>query len=565
MTARPDAPSPAGNPPKPTIAIAAAAVGALLLGLAPIAGLVEPDLAAAFPSWPLLLVLAVLPPALALLFGQRDRPGTAAAVLIAPAVLAPARIVLDLQLVVDAGLAARPELLLPNTLDPLRPATGVWLLIAGHVATVVAGVLAFRGREPGDSGADSGSRRQGLLAGVLCASVVAAVGALMTPFSSDDPYLLPRAAVDSPVVVLVGGLLLALAVPCVGGFVAGSADPDVARGGLLGLALAIAGVAVPPVFAAAVVDALHFEAGPVLMVLAAVALAVLALPAGRIPSDAEAGELLLPTLSRLLTTAGVLALIAGVLFVLAALTPQLEMPSYLSQPPLYSARMLWPAGLVLAGLGITVLVPGLALLVRPVLTVAWSVLPLVAAAVLDTVFTAVQGAGATAEIGAWAAGVGVLVGIAAAIVAALAGGVERDDVDLTENEVNRTVLALSAVAGVLGALSLVLPVIVAPGYTPPGVFSDFSTTSWGLVAALTAVIGAALLAPRCRPARASALLCGGGVVVAVRVLELPLTAARAEGSGPGLGLWAGIAALVMFACTAVVAARARAEKAFVDA
>ena len=557
MTARPDAPSPAGNPPQPTTATAVAALGALPFGLAPLFGLVEPGMPAAFPSWPLLLVLAALPPAVALLFGQRDKPGIAAAVLIAPAVLAPARLVLDLQLVVDAGLAARPELVLPNTLDPLTPAIGVWLLLAGHVATAVAGVLAFRGREAGDSGADSGARRQGLLALVLCASVVAAVGALMSPFSSDDPYLLPRAAVDSPVVVLVGSLLLALAVPTVGGFVAGSADPDVARGGLLGLALAVAGVAVPPVFAAMVVEALHFESGPVLMVFAAVALGVLSVPAGRVPADSDTTELRLPALTRLLTTSGVLALVAGALFVVAALTPQLEMPSYLSDPPLYSARMLWPAGLVVGGLGAALLVPGSALLVRPALTVAWSVLPLVAAAVLDTVFTAVQGAGATAQIGAWAAGAAVFASVAAAVTAALAGGVERDDVDLTESDVNRTVLALSGVAGVLGALSLSLPVITAPDYTPPGIFADFSNTSWGLVTALVAVLGAAVLAPRCRPARAASLLCGAGLVVAVRVLELPLTSARAEGAGPGIGLWAGIAALVVFVFAAGVAARSR--------
>ncbi|CAM05837.1 hypothetical protein A8924_7023 [Saccharopolyspora erythraea NRRL 2338] len=373
MTARPDVSSGAsstGTPHQPNIAIAVSAVGALLVGAAPLLGVVEPAAPAAFPSWPLLLLLAALPAVLAVLFGRRDRPGAAAAVLIGPAVLAPARIVIDLQLAVDAGLAARPELLLPFTLDPLSPATGLWLLLAGHVAAVVAGVLAFRGRESGDSGVEHGPRKQGLLALVLCASVVAAVGALMAPFGSDDPYLLPRAALDSPVAVLAGSVLLALAIPSVAGFAASSPDPDVARGGLVGLAAAVAGVAVPPLFAATVVPTLHFAAGPVLMLLAALAAAGLAVPAGTTATSAESSEVRLPALTRLLTAAGVLALVAGALCVLAALTPQLEMPSWLSAPPLYSARMLWPAGAVLLLLGAGVLVPGIALLVRPALVVA---------------------------------------------------------------------------------------------------------------------------------------------------------------------------------------------------
>jgi hypothetical protein len=190
--------------------------------------------------------------------------------------------------------------------------------------------------------------------------------------------------------------------------------------------------------------------------------------------------------------------------------------------------------------------------------VLWAVVPLAAAGSLDAVFTAVQAAGAGAGLGAWAAGASVLLAAIAAVLAAIAGAVERDDVDLTEMAMRRLVLVPSLVALVLGAGAFSLPVLTAPGYSAPGVFTDFGTTSWGLVLALAAVVGATALAPMCRPGQAAALLCGAALLVGVRALEFPLTAERLPGTAAGLGLWFGLGCVVVLLGTAL-AARTTAE------
>ncbi|MDI2028919.1 hypothetical protein QFW96_09870 [Saccharopolyspora sp. TS4A08] len=569
MTARPDLPSgssasaPAlATDPQPTLgtparlraAIGLSLIGAALTGLGPLLGLTSPAVPAAYPAWPLLLVLALLAPVAAAVFARRGRPVVAAALLVGPAAFAPGRLGQDVQFAADAGMAARPELLRATSLLNFEPGVGWWLLAAGHVLALVAGVLATWGtRESGD-----GSHRQGLLAMALCAGVLGAVAVLMAPFSSDDPYLPAETALDGPLPVLIGSALLAVAVPCAAGLLAGSTDAEFARGGLLGVAFSLIAVAVPPLVSVLVLDELSFAWGPLLGLLAAAALLVLAVRAGRGEPAEDVDDLRLPALTRLLTLAGVFALLAGAVAVLAALTPHVAMPYGLRDPSEYPARMLVPAGILLVVVGAGMLLPKLALPLRPVLTVLWAVVPLAAAGSLDAVFTAVQAAGAGAGLGAWAAGLSVLLAAVSAVLAALAGAVERDDVDLTEMAMRRLVLIPSLVALVLGAGAFSLPVLTAPDYSAPGVFTDFGTTSWGLVLALAAVVGATALAPMCRPGPAAALLFGAALLVAVRALEFPLTAGRLTGAAPGLGLWCAIGCAVVLLGTAL-AARTTAE------
>ena len=357
---------------------------------------------------------------------------------------------------------------------------------------------------------------------------------------------------DSPWLVLIGSLLVAIGVPTVGGVAASASDSDLARGGLLGLAAAVAGVAVPPLVAVVVLTSLRFEWGPLLALIGAVGLALLAVPAGRVANAKPSNELRLPALTRLHTTSGVLAVAAGALAVLGAVSPQLDMLVPVSP---YPARVLLPAGAVLAVLGAGLLLPRYAAVVRPALAVGSAVVPLSAAAAIDTVLTAAQVTGARAGIGAWAGGAAIALAALAAVSAGLAGGVERDDVDLTEVTMRRAVAVPGLIAALLALGAFSFPVITAPGYLPPGVFTKFTTTSWGLVMALVAVVAAAVLAPMCRPVRSSALLCGAALVVLVRVLEMPLTAGRAPGSAPGLGLWFGVGCLVTLLLAAVVGAR----------
>lgn len=546
-----------------TMAIVVAGVGALLIGLAPVMGVVAPRTPPGFASWPVLLLLAALAPALAFWFARRGSTMLAAAMLLGPAALAPGRMVLDSQIAVDAGLAARPELLLPVTLVRFVPTAGLWVLMCGNGAVLVAGVLAMigvsraRGPVPGGFDIDTTAgtaRRQGQLAFVLCAAVVGAVSVLMPQFASDTPYLVPRAAVDSPLPVLVGSLLVAVAVPSVGGFVTTSADREMVRGGLLGLAIALAAVVVPSLVAATFVTQIHYSAGAVLGLVAALALVALAWSAGRAEGRVPSSAPRIPSLARLLTLTGGLAVIAGAMAVVGAISPQWELPAGISTVS-YPARMLWPSGLMLVVLGGALLFPATALLVRPVLSIAWVVVPLAATASLDTVFAADQGAGASSGAGAWEAGFAGALATLAAVTSALAGAVERDDVDLTEVAVRRGTATLSIVVFPLAVAAFGLPVLTAPDFTPPGLFANFQVTSWGLVLGLAAVLAAIGLAPLCRPERASALFCGAALTVLMRVLELPLTAARVAGSGPGVGLWCGFACLVALAVGVVVSRR----------
>ena len=552
-------PSPAAAPRSLHVAVLLSALGALLGGISPLVGLVAPAMPTGFPSWPLLVVLALLPAALAA--SLLRRPGVAAAVLLGQAVLAPGRFASDAQLAVDPGYLARPELLHATTLDPLAPATGTWVLLAGHVLTVAAGVCALiAGRRLFEhAGGGLGSerartRRQGLLAVVLCAAVVAAVGLLMGPFTSTDPYLLAKPVVEAPVAVAVGSLLLAIAVPTAAGVFAGATDPELVRGGLLGLAAALLAVVVPPLVSVAVLDHVDLGWGPVLGLLAAAALVALSFPGGRAP-DRAAADVRLPALTRLLTAAGASAVLAGGLAVAAALTKHLEMPIYLDDPSPYPARLLWPGAIALVVLGVAALVPRTALVVRPALALSWALLPPAGAAALDTVLTATQVAEAHAGPGAWISGAAMLVAAVAAVLAAIAGGVERDDVDLTEQEWRPAVAIPAGITALLSLAAVFLPVLTAPGYTPPGIFTEFGTSSWGQIAVGAAVLGALAVAPRCRPERAVALLGGAALVMAVRAVEFPLTAGRIEGSAPGLGAWFAAAAALGLLITAGLAWR----------
>lgn len=546
-------------------AIVVAVIGALLIGLAPVVGVVTPHTPPAFASWPVLLLFAVLPPVLAGWFAWKGSAVLAAALLLGPAALAPGRMVLDSQLAVDAGLAARPELFLPVTLVRLTPSLGLWLLMCGNGAAILAGVLAMTGvgrtRDPVPGGFDvdtmaATSRKQGQLAFVLCVAVLGAVGVLLAQFGSSTPFLVPRAAVDSPLPVFAGSLLVAVGLPTVGGFVAGSADREMARGGLLGLAIALAAIVAPPLVAATFLAEIRYGTGAVLGLLAALALAGLAWSAGRSGQRDRGAVTRIPSLTRLLVLTGGLSVLAGALAIVGAVSPQWELPSGVSTVS-YPARMLWPAGLMMVVLGAASLFPAAALRIRPVLSIAWVVVPLAATAALDTVFAAAQGAGANAGAGAWEEGFAAALATLAGVAAALAGAVERDDVDLTEVVVRRGSAVPSLVVFPLAVAGFATPVLAAPGFTAPGLFAEFQVTSWGLVLGLAAVIAAIVLAPLCRPERAAALLCGAALTVLMRVLELPLTAARAAGSGPGMGLWWSLGCLVALVAGVVVNLRGR--------
>ncbi|WP_199441831.1 hypothetical protein [Umezawaea beigongshangensis] len=555
------------------IALGAAACGALLLVAGPLVGVA--DVPAAFTSWPLLTLLAVLPVAVAAVLLARGLSSAAAAVLIASAVFAPGRLLLDLQTAADAFAASRPELLRPTSLEPISAASGAWVLVAGHVLVLVAGALAATAGgvlvEQDDPDEQSGQR--GRFGRAAAVGVVALVALLTTPFSSTDPFLLARGPLDSPGLAVAGGLLIALAAPVAGALAALSSSPSHRRWGLAGTALALAAVALPPLVAGLVAADLGVTWGPVVVLLAAAGFAALAVAQGREESPQDrtalaAGAPLTVELAgqqRLQTAAGALGLLAGVLAVAGGLTSQIVVPEGVPAPEHFAGRPLLPAGVVVGLLGLALLVRASASAARPAFVVALAALPLAASSALDAVLAATsvvpsQLNSAWSEpdalrpgTGAWLTVAALVLGVLAAAFGTLAGAVEREETGGGRQRSTLPLIATGGVAALLAIGAFTLPALRADDFVAPAV-SDLGTASWGLLVALLTVLAAVGFALVSRPPRAAALLLGAALVVGVKALELPLTGARVAGAVPGPGTWlaaASVVALVVAATTSL--------------
>jgi hypothetical protein len=549
-------------------ALAVAVAGGLLLAVGPLLPVADPAAPAGFASGPLLFVLGLLPAGVAVALAARGSASAVAGVLFAAALFAPGRALADAQLAVEGSAAARPELVLPPALQHLHGGPGLWLLLAGHVLTLVAGVLATGVGDAGEPGLSTSERRPGSYQGpVLIAlglGAVAAIGLVAAPFTSTSPFLLARGALDSPVLQLVGGLLIAVAVPLAATIAVTSADSAVAKGWLLGSATAVLAVALPRVASGLAVDGVGPTWGPYAAVLAALALIGFGLVTDRTVTagmDTSAGDgalepadLNLPAQSRLHLAAGVAGLLAAGAALVGADTALFVLPADLPHTVDVAGRLLIPAAALVGSCAIGLLVPRAASAVRPAFAVGCVAVLLAGTNAFDTALTATQIDGVRIGPGFWASGLAMLAAVAGASCAGLAGGVERDDVDLTSVAWQPMVLVPGVVAALLAFGAFGLPVLRADGYTSPGLLTDFRFASWGLVFGLVAVVASALLAPICRPQRAAALLLGAAGVVLVRVLALPLDRAMAPNAGAGPGFLIAVACLVALLVAAGMAA-----------
>ncbi|MEU4449551.1 hypothetical protein AB0K14_17275 [Actinosynnema sp. NPDC050801] len=521
--------------PTPTrlrAAVGVAAAGALLTAVAPAVGVVDGSAPPAFTAWPLLALLALLPAALAGFFLARGQELTAAAALIAPAVFAVGRLLNDLQLLVDPVDASRPELFRPATLDAPTPTAGGWLLLAGHVLLIAAGALATLGAEP-----DVRSERASFVLPAT-AGIVAGIGLFTAPFGSTDALIPARGPFESPTLPMLGGLVLTLAAPALAVLAASATTDEARKGGLLGLAAVLFSFALPPVVTALVVDGVDLAVGPFLVLAAAVALAW----PRRVGKDVAEHDLELPGQRRLHVIAAALGLVAAAAAAIGASTDQLVLPAGFPAPTAYAARLLWPAAIATAVLAAALLAKAAA---RPAFTVVTATMPLAAAGALDAVFAATQVNAIQPGPGVWFTAGSVAAAAAAAVTAALAGAVERDEVGVTAAEPPLPLVAVTLIAALLAVGAFALPVLRAPDLVPIGAFG-LRVGSSGLLVALVAVVAAAAVALKARPGRGAALLLGAAVVTGVRALEYPLTAARAAEAAPGPGLWLATAATVAF-------------------
>jgi hypothetical protein len=539
-------------------ALAVGVAGGLLLAIGALLPVIDPATPAGFTSGPLLFVLGLLPVGIAVALAARGQVVAVTGVLFAAALFAPGRALIDAQIAVEGSATDRPEFTMPSSLVHSTVGIGLWLILAGHLLTLVAGVLATGLGEASDPAGSTSERRPGSYQGpVLLAlglGALAGIGLVAKPFVSDSPFLLARGVLDQPAVALVGGVLLAVAVPLAATIAVTSADSAVAKGWLLSSGAVVLAVALPRLVSGLAVSGLGPTWGPYGAVLAALALLGFGLVTDRTVTagmdtsagddSAEPADFTLPGQSRLHLATGVTGLLAAGAALVGADTSLFVVPSNLPQTTDIAGRSLIPAAALIGVCALAMLVPRWASAVRPAMAVAWIAVLLAGTQAFDTALTANQIDGVRIGAGFWASGLAMLAALVAACCAGLAGGVERDDVDLTSLRWQPAVLIPAAAAALLAFGAFGLPVLTAIGYSVSGLWSDFRFASWGLVFGLVAVVAAALLAPICRPQRGAALLLGAAGVVVVRVLALPLNRSAAPDPVPGPGFVLGIVCLV---------------------
>jgi hypothetical protein len=525
-----------------------AVIGGLLTSIGSLLPVSSPATPPGFSSGPLLFILGVLPVAVAVTFAALGRPLAAGGALVAAAIFAPGRLFTDFQFLVDAKLAERPELLLtgPGT-GSLHAGLGLWLLLAGQVVTLIAGVLMIgQGDRAGES--DRVERSRATLALAAIVGIVGAVGLLLAPFDSTTPWMIQPDLLNGPVWPLIGGLLLAVAVPVVATMAVTMADSELTMGWLFGGAATLVTVSLPALVAGFAVPGLHETGGPYLALIGAWGMVVVTVGALRAARRDAGGDLVepeLPGAARLHLTVAVLGVVTAFAAVLGSTTSTFVLPAGLPAPTNFAERGLLPTALIVGVLSLAMLGRSWAPTLRPMLAVAFAAVPLTGAEALDAAFGGSGIDGVTLGPAPWFTGLALVTAAAGAVCAALAGAVERDDVDLTSVTIQPSVLVPSVLGVLLAVGAFGLPIAQAEGYAEPGIVNNFQVTSWGLLVALVTVLIAGFVAPRARPMRAAGLLIGAAAVLLVRVLEFPLTSGRIAGSTVGLGLWFGVASLVV--------------------
>ncbi len=548
------------EPPKPTIPVTLATLGAVALTAAAIAH-VSPAAAPGFASWPWLALLA-LAPAVAAAGLAGKRPALANGLILGLAALAPGRLVLDLQFAVNAPLAIRPELYFPDRfIGGSAVGAGFWLLVAGHVLTAAAGIAAARASRNDD---EPERRRWRLLAPLL--AVTASVGLLTAPVSSDNGFLLARAAFEGPWPALGGYLLLAAALPLGAALALAAPSESTARGMLLGLAAGAAAVAVPPVLGGLMRQDLHVTWGPVLALVATALVGGLAFTRLNEKLQNTERDVTIPGVFWWRLTTGALGLATAVAALIGTFAPQVAVSALnpgATAPSTAAAEsparwFLLVAALLVAVTAALTLVPVTAAKARPVLGVAWAGIVLAGTAVLNTALTATQAGNLAgfggADVGAtpvftYDLGAGAAWTFAALVLAALTalaavgtGVVEREDA-AGDGTPNAGVLTPVVAGAVLAVAGFGLPVFSVPGYVAPGLWSNLDTPSWGLWTTVVVVVGAAALALRSRPGPAAALLTGAALLAALHAAELPLVGGALGDASPSTGFWVTLAAV----------------------
>jgi len=568
------------------LTLALLAAGTALVVLAPrhpmVVGPGEHTGGFAVGMWPLLAVLALVAPVLAVVLLLARRREAALGLVAVVGLLAGCRFVADLALLVSPATAQRAELWMPHGIDPVRPGPGVSMLLAGQLCTAVAGVVAVA-----ESARREGGHRfdpwpgpcratRSVIPIAVSFAVLAGAGLLAAPWRSTSPYVSARSAFDAPISVSLGAFVLAAGVVLAAGLAGSSPDHRVAVAGLVATALTVVGVALPRVVVAALAPELGVAPGPVVALLGALGLAVSAgrvsvwpgtaawagTSAGspaRIPAGSSAGggrgwsRRLLAEGTRVL--AGLLCLISGGCGISAFLLHPLRLAADLPQPRIPTTGLLLCTGVVVAAAGWGTAMPPYGRLLRPALGVVAMAMPMAAAEYVAAVCGVLDLPGVDAGPGSWFAFAAALTALAAGLLAVISGGFDRDDVDLTGRSFSGPSAPVAAGAAVLAVPAFALPLVNGTGRGVTGVFqAPFGLPSWALLCAMSVTVGVGLLGPRCRPAQAAVLYTGACVLLVLRLARVLFGPRPLPTTGPAEGVWASVLCLLLLLAAATIAA-----------
>ncbi|OZD01049.1 hypothetical protein CH275_20050 [Rhodococcus sp. 06-235-1A] len=496
--------------------------------------------------------------------------------------------VADITLLSDPIDANRLELFRPLSAAMLDATAGAHVLLAGHAASVLAGVAGWSavhraglGDGYGHSvysehvGRAAAGRVGPMLAALLGGfGVLAAVAAFASLYRSDDPVVIVTAVVESPVFVAVGSGVVGIAALVVAASALASLSPQVASGASVGAGLSVLGFAGVGLLAGlstgARVDAglgayLGAVAGLGLVICGAVLAPVAAVRDSRALERAQQREsgargtrgVAAPGATRWHAAAGCAGVLAGVLSVVGSLLPILETDSGTAVPQILATRVVLVAGFVMILGSVPLLFSEFASAARPFVAMFWLGAVSASAAVLQSVVLAEDVEGVSTGVGALAIIAGVVAAAAAGLLALFAGSAERDDVDTSQDAAtDGVVLGTGLLGAVLLAVGLALPLYRGSDLTAATVTEfPWGWDTWGQMLLAVGVVVAAVVAARARAARGSVLLAAAAVSGVVHLASWPLTSARATDPEMGPGVLPLVAGIVVLGVAAALSAR----------
>ncbi len=496
----------------PIVAVALAGLGALALSIAPILGL--------GPLAPAVVVAALV--ALAVPIGaatglRRGAADLACGLLAGAGPIALALVAFDIDFLRKPIDANRFELLRPTTAADTAASAAGAVALAGHLLIVgAAGVAFFALRARADDAGPLVTRAaRWWSAAIAVAAVLTAAAVFAAPWSTADPVLVVRAAVETSAFAATAGLAAALLlVVAVTLTSSGSAAP------IVGAALTVCMLTGTRAMAG-VADAelATTRAGAVAALapigLAALALAVPTRRAGTVRSVRTDPHRL----------AGAAALVTAALAAAGALTPALSVPHGVAVPDFTSARAVLIAAIVLAGAAVWLLFSEFAAPVRPALGPVLCALVASMWAVGQDVADALQAPGVSAGLGAVLLGIALFAAAGTGLCIWFAGSAERDDVDTSADAEFRW-----AVAGPALIAAVVASAALASGVSGP-------LDGWGRAVLGIGLLASAVVAGWARPERAVGLLAGSLMAVLIFAVS------RLVVAGFGAPVWMAAAAV----------------------